>query len=285
MNKPYDATTKTLFEFDPAAWAAFLGIHRSPDRIRIVDADLSTITTAADKVLRIEDESPWLLHVEFQSSWDGSLPRRLLAYNAVLAEKHGLPVYTVVVLLAPRSEAAILTGRHEASPAFGPSWEFRYTVLRIWEQSASLLANGPIALVPLAPVASQPFAEVRETLSVVNRRIETEVDEATGGLLLTAIAYLLQLRFGKMTTKDLLREFPDFRENALYELLIEDGLEKGRVEGLRDTVLRQGKKRFGPITDEQRDSLNAIQKVDRLEVLTERVLDVSSWDELLRIDQ
>lgn len=280
MSKPYDATAKTLIETDPVAWAAYLGIVRPAERIRIVDTDLSTITSAADKALRIEDESPWLLHIEFQSSWDGSLPRRLLAYNAVLAEKHGLPVYTVVVLLVPRAEADVLTGRHVASPAFGPVWEFRYTVLRIWEQPASEFANGPIALVPLAPVASQPFAEVAGTLSVAAHRIESEVDVATGGRLLTAIGYLLLLRFGKMTMQDLVREIPNIRENPMFEMFHEDG----QIDALRSVVLRLGNKRFGPIAETEFASLNAIKELAHLERLTERVLDVSSWDELLRTE-
>src|SRR5262249_12505710 len=81
MSKPSDRAAKELLETDPAAWAAFLGAIRPPELVSIIDSDLSTISAAADKVIRVADEVPWLLHIEFQSGRDPSLPRRLLKYN------------------------------------------------------------------------------------------------------------------------------------------------------------------------------------------------------------
>ena len=63
MSKPYDAAAKELLETDPAAWAALLGAARPPELVSIIDSDLSTITAAADKVIRVADDVPWLLHI------------------------------------------------------------------------------------------------------------------------------------------------------------------------------------------------------------------------------
>ena len=46
-------------------------------------------------------------------------------------------------------------------------------------------------------------------------------------------------------------------------------------------LLRQGSKRFGSPDARAREAVEALADIDRLERLTERLLDVSSWDELL----
>jgi hypothetical protein len=44
-----------------------------------------------------------------------------------------------------------------------------------------------------------------------------------------------------------------------------------------------GKKRFGPPDEETTAALNAIADLPRLEDLTDRLLDVDSWQELLAL--
>jgi hypothetical protein len=52
MAKAFDATTKQLVEAHPADWLAYAGLPAG-DSIRIVDADLSSFSFAADKVIRL----------------------------------------------------------------------------------------------------------------------------------------------------------------------------------------------------------------------------------------
>lgn len=277
MSKPYDAAAKELFEADPRGWAAFLGVDRPPGRLRVIDSDLSAVSLAADKVVRVEDDSPWLLHVEFQSQWDGDLPRRLMAYHAVLAEKHKLPVATVVVLLAPQANAGVLTGRYVTEPPFGPRSEFGYTVVRVWEVPADRLLAGPLALVPLAPVAADPGPDV---LPRAFGRVRAEADLVAAENLMAALSFLPQLRYGTVHTADLIRQFPEAREFGAFRAF----LEEGRAEGRRAALFRQGRKKFGDPTPEQEVAVNAVADLARLEALAERLLDVTTWDDLLRPD-
>ena len=76
MPKPFDATTKELLESDPRAWLELL-LGRKVGEVRILNVDLSTITTEADTVLLVQEIEPWVVHVEFQSSYDPDLPLRL----------------------------------------------------------------------------------------------------------------------------------------------------------------------------------------------------------------
>ena len=110
MSEPYDVATKDLLELSPADWLTFLG-QPAGKSVRLVGAELSTVTTQADKVMLVEDVPPWILHLELQANRDISLPRRLLRYNALLVGRHGWPVSSVVVLLRPSADGANLTVR------------------------------------------------------------------------------------------------------------------------------------------------------------------------------
>ena len=66
MPQPYDATTKFLLEFQPSDWLDCAGLHTSAN-VRVVDADLSTVTTDADRIFLIEEPNPWMAHFELQS--------------------------------------------------------------------------------------------------------------------------------------------------------------------------------------------------------------------------
>src|SRR6266478_4871461 len=72
MERRFDATLKSLLEDDPADWPRLLGVN--DPHVRVIDADISTISGAADKVLRLQGPPPSILHLEFQSGPDASLP-------------------------------------------------------------------------------------------------------------------------------------------------------------------------------------------------------------------
>lgn len=55
----------------------------------------------------------------------------------------------------------------------------------------------------------------------------------------------------------------------------------GRVEELHRTLVRLGGKRFGEPDEETQRAIRGIQDVERLENLSDRLLDVSSWGKLL----
>lgn len=58
-------------------------------------------------------------------------------------------------------------------------------------------------------------------------------------------------------------------------------IEEGRAQEARTIVLRQGTRRFGAPSAKARTLIETITDLDRLEVLTDRLLDVENWDELL----
>lgn len=60
MEKKFDATLKSLLE----DWPLLAGVDNP--QVEVIDADIATLTGAADKVLRLLGPSPWIMHFEFQ---------------------------------------------------------------------------------------------------------------------------------------------------------------------------------------------------------------------------
>jgi hypothetical protein len=55
----------------------------------------------------------------------------------------------------------------------------------------------------------------------------------------------------------------------------------GRLEEARKLILRHGKKRFGRTSRKAAQMLEAITDLEQLERLSDRVIEVNSWDEFL----
>jgi predicted transposase YdaD len=75
------------------------------------------------------------------------------------------------------------------------------------------------------------------------------------------------------------------KESATYQEIIREGMELGEAKGAineaRRVLLRQGRKKFGPPDDATLASLEALTDLGRLEELIDRILDASSWQQLL----
>lgn len=98
----------------------------------MLDADLLTVTAAADKVFRIGEPEPWILHFEVQSGFGPAIEYRTLRYSVLLDGIHGLPVQSVVVLLRPEAERQPLSGRYvRRLPRGGDYQQFAFDVIRV----------------------------------------------------------------------------------------------------------------------------------------------------------
>ncbi len=112
--KPYDPTLKTLVEIEPQSWPVLLGYAKAPTEV--IDADIATISGAADKVLRVSGDPAYLLHLEFVSGHDSAtLPSTLLMRHSLLVHRHGLHVRSAAVLLRPQADSPQLTGLYQCA--------------------------------------------------------------------------------------------------------------------------------------------------------------------------
>lgn len=58
MRKPFDVSPKSISEVFPSDWSNQLGWGN--DSVEVIDADVATVSGAADKVFRFSGAQPWL---------------------------------------------------------------------------------------------------------------------------------------------------------------------------------------------------------------------------------
>ena len=163
-----------------------------------VNADVSTVTAAADKVLLIHaDQGDFLQHIDFQSGPDASLPRRAHCYNALLEERHGLPVEIVVVLLRPEANLKVINGlyRHWLPTTGEPYLQFRYRLVRVWELPVDRLLQAGLGMLPWAPISAVSSKDLPDVIARMEQRLKAEADPARTGEFWTATKVFLGLRY------------------------------------------------------------------------------------------
>ena len=141
-------------------------------------------------------------------------------------------------------------------------------------------------MLPLAPITAVRQNEVPAVIARMKERLESEVEEATAGVLWMATNVLLGLRYSPGFVEPLLQGVRGMKESTTYQAIVEEGRQEGRREErpaeARRVLLRVGEDRFGAApTPEQRAMLEAITDANRLEELAARACHLGSWAELL----
>jgi len=283
MPGPFDITTKYLVQTYPRDWLGFLGLP-ARGQIEVIEADLSTVTAEADKVIRVSEPEPWLLHLEFQASYEAQMGRRLARYNLLLAHQHELDVVSLLVLLRREADGPATRGRWQSAPRVGlGSHDFRYPVLRVWTEPVKRLLAGPLGLLPLAPLADLTGTDLPAVMGELERRIEAEATPVEAQTLEVVTFTLMGLRYPPELARQLISGVRDMRESSTYQMILDEGRTEGRTEEARQILLRLGTLRLGPPDPPAQAIVAAIAEPERLEQLAERLLltSPSSWAELL----
>jgi uncharacterized protein DUF4351 len=278
MSHPIDASVKHLVSERLADWLPLSG-RRAEGPVEVIDADLSTVTAQADKVLRVGGDPPWLLHLELQSYRDPGLAARVHHYNALLEYRHGAPVWSVVVMLSRAANHASVTGVFERGfPAEAPYRTFRYQVVRVWEMPPEPFLAGGLGTMPLALLSDVTKKDVPDIIRRMQERVRPETPEARGEFWQAATT-LMGVRFPPAWIEEVMKMGVniELEGNTFVQYL----LDKGRAEEARKLLLRQGAVRFGPATPQVEATLAGMTDLNRLEELGVRMLEVSSWEELL----
>jgi len=294
MSKPFDATLRKLIELEPVAWLRFLHIPvADPARVKVIDSNLSTVTAEADKVLWVGDPEPWIELVELQAGRNLDLPERVHWYSTIIRHSFQVPVHSTIILLRPAADGSDLNGVFEQKDRRGDvySW-FRYDVVRVWEQPVEEVLAAGLAVLPLAPVSNVPEERVPSVLLAMSDRMARETSREQAAMLWTATRILMGLRYEEKQVDAIIEGvsamlfgIEGIEESSVYQGILRKGEAKGRAEGAveeaRQVLLRHGRKKFGPTDERVEATIATIGDLDRLHDLIDRILDVSSWDELL----
>ncbi len=291
MPGPIDDALKHLTELSPQDWVVRGGWPAAA--AALIDADIGTISGAADKAIRVSSTPDWLLAIDFQSGHDSlaKLPD-LLLYNSALFKRHGLPVRTLLVLLHRGADSRKLTGLYERGfPGEPFDAALRYRVLRVWEIPAATWLSGGLGLVPLAPLGSVLKADLPAIVAQMKQRFDREAPSQAKELW-SAVYILMGLRYERALTQTLLRGVKDMKESVTYQAIVEEGKVEGKVEGkaegkaeeARKVLLLLGREQFGEPSAKVVALLDAVTDLGQLEALLLRLRHVKSWEELLGVN-
>jgi hypothetical protein len=282
MAMKFDATVKDLVQFYPADYADVL---RLPEKsaFRVVNVDLSAVTAATDVVLVRGDPPLAVVDLNFQTGRDPDLLATVLVYNALLYRRFRVPVHSLIVLLRPEANDATLDdGLHYAVWPERGSVGHQVEVERLWQRPVEELLQGGVGVLPLAPLGQLPEgATLEEALPGILRRIHErlvrEVPAPHVVRLWTATYLLSGLRIGPHLARPVFLGVPGMKESATYQAIVEEG----RVEEAQKLILRQGTIRFGPPDAAVRTAVLAIEGLEQLERMSDRVLTASGWGDVI----
>jgi hypothetical protein len=283
--QPFDPALKDLVETPPEDWLVLAGRPRA--RVRIIDADLSTVSRAADKVMQVEDAEPYLFYLEFQAGHDAAeLPKKLNVRSALLEERHDLPVRTVVVVLRPEANSKALTGVYRRGfKGEEPYRYFRYDVVRVWKLDPEVLLQGGLGTLPLAPIAATSEEGLPDVVTRLLKRLEARAARKHASDLWQTTLTLLTLRYPEETVDMLMQHLKYFEELAGYSVKdlasYKEIVNEVRVAERSEMILQLGAERFGSPAQQVRKQIEAIGDMDRLRAMSSRLLHVNSWQELL----
>ncbi len=294
MSEPYDATLNSLIDVRSDDCAAFLAARLGlpPRPVTVLDADLS-VTAQSDEAFRLAGPPPAAIHLELKSTSRPGVPARLLRYNVLVGHHRpeGEPVHTVLVLLRREANAPDLTGTYTRAGHDGvPYLEFRYTVIRLWQESITgLLAGGP-ALAPLVLATDESAADLPGAVSRFADRLRRP--DVSGNVARDLAGYgfvLAGLRHDPDSVADLLRRTSTtFEGTPGYQWVHDKGVAVGKAEGeargraeeARRMLLLVGQQKFG-LSSSADAALGGITDTARLERMATRALAAATWDDLL----
>lgn len=293
MAKAFDATLNTLIDAHVADWAGFLAARCGvpPGPATVLDTDLSA-TLQADRLFRIDGPTPAAVHLELESTGRLGIPDELLRYNVAARAAVDLPVHSVLMLLRPKATATDLTGQHDIAGANGvPYLTFRYSVVRLWQESFSmLLAAGP-GVTPLALLTNEAAADLPAAFGRFRHRLQADrLPVSVERSLLGSAFVLCGLRYTPSQIESLYRDLSmTLEDSTTYQLILNKGMRQGEARGeargraaeAQSLVLTLGTQRFGRPEAAVEAALRAISDRERLERIATRLLTATDWNELL----
>lgn len=282
MATTFDATLKDMGRESPQDFlAAFDGPPRVP--IRLLNVDLSTVTTAADLVIGLDDPLVEIVHLDFQASAAAWKHADLMAYNALLFAHSHCPVHTIILLLRPQAAHANMNGLINYAPRPGRgSMQFSYEIVRLWERPADHLLAADLGVAPLAMLGGLPQGlPLEDGLSSVARRLVERVTKEAPpdrAKKLLADAYLLTgLRIRRDVAARIFRGVHAMEESDTFLAIIDQGQERFAKKAVRLI----GEDKLGPPEEAIKLQLDSITDLERLERMIHRALKAASWEEIL----
>jgi predicted transposase YdaD len=301
MEKPYDTTFTKLIDRHLNNWAAFLcsQVNLPLGPASIEDTNLSN-SLSSDKLIRIDHpETPYLLHLEIQSSGELRMPARMLRYNINATYQYELPVYSIVLFLRPSANPSDVTGQYELELLGKKYLSFEYSAIRLWTLPFETLLNAGAGLATLAPLTNEAMRDMDRSILRVSEKLRAE---ASSGMMfgddVASLFFLLGLRFDQNAIRHLLRGIVmTLQDSSTFQEVVQIGIDKGiiigidkgkaegkaegKVDSLRASIIKLCTKRLGPGSAEVIAKIEGETELAVLEAMFDQAIDAVTWADVV----
>ena len=277
-----DNISKFLIEQYSADFAAWL-LGESITLTTINPSELNVEPIRADSVMLLQS-SEVILHTEFQTASDETMPFRMADYYLRLKRKFPeRDIQQVVIYLKPTGSLLVRQTSYQT-----PVMTHQFRVIRLWEEPVEVFLSTP-GLLPYA-VLSRATDKESVLLAEVVKELEQITNQREKSNLAAATSILAGLQLSEQTIRQLMRS-PVMRESTMYQSILREGEERGLEQGLEQgliegraaegkaLVLKQLTRKLGNLSPELSAKVSDLS-LERLEALAEDLLDFTSMADL-----
>ncbi len=283
----YDNTLKYLSDKLPYHYVDLV-FEECKGNISLLDRELPSTKRESDCLIKVSDitkHTEFILHLEFQSSYDANMPHRMLSYYARILDKYELPIYPVVIYLYPNRPGLDIPDSYVSSINNKDILTFKFDVLKIWEIEASRIIDSNLyGLFPILPLVKYGKTDDKDHLAEcfdLVRNLDIEDDELKADIYFST-GILAELRYSKKTIENFMKVELLEKSKIYQEVLnkgIEKGREEGREEGMEESIIRILSKRFGNVSPTLADIIYHAKNKSQLNKLIDLAISSNNLSE------
>ncbi|MCY3869113.1 MAG: hypothetical protein OXG87_06115 [Gemmatimonadetes bacterium] len=282
----YDTISKDLIQTYPKDFIRLTFGQDDVEVLDILDTEQNTVETRhMDSLIRVliaGEEA--LIHTEFQTTDDPSMPLRMAGYMIRAIEQHNLPIYSSVIYL--RRGAGRRDPGHFVHKMSGHLAVIKYSVIRLSEiDGQDIIDGGPSGLFPFVPLMKRPVGIDSEAWlhHCVDATNALRVDESIKVDILGRLMILSGLAYDQtLINRILLQEgLMDaiMRESSFAQYIKQLGIEQGERKSTLEDILEVLEIRFDMYeTHPLSARIAAIDDLQRLKQLHRAAIQVSSLE-------
>jgi hypothetical protein len=268
----YDITVKYLAQRHPLPYIRLV-LPDFTGSFRVLPKHLPALETEIDFLIEVIFEGEtFILHPDFQTRFDYTMPGRMLAYRVHIKHIHGKPVLSVVIWMTEEDYPGPGRNRLVETVAGQQQLIFEFLEVRLWEVDPEpVLAAGTVALLPLVPLMGPPNEEVLQRAVALAATVPDEEERAD---LYTGLSVLGGLRYSRDLIRAMIRS-----EQMSKSPIFEEIVHEGEVRGQRNAIVTFLAERFGPVPGEIIEALKSLEEEAELSRLLRATARCASLDE------
>jgi predicted transposase YdaD len=281
MAKAADIGSKRLISLAPDLWIKWVTQISNAEAAEIITSEFQWVNRQSDVLIRAysPQDGEFLVLNELQLRYTSRMPRRMLAYAALAAEKYELPVYPVLInILQPSPDIEIATSYQSQFRGLYTRQDYR--VINLWEVEAQVVFEQSItSLIPFVPVLKGGGEEsiVRQALQML--RMQEPLNELEP-LLAFFASFVLDTRL----VQQIMRwDMAVLEQSPWYQEIFRAGEQQGIQQEILSGIALGLEVKFGNEGLQLLPEIQEITDVEILKAVREAIKTVDTWEQIRQI--